>query len=465
MTETLTPPLTQVLPGFTAPERLAVLLSFASYQPAEREELDALVADPALNWVTLERLAAHNVIRPQAYRQLVATGNWSRVPVELAGEWADHAALIAERNHERLETARPLFTEAARAGIPIALLKGIYFAPTYYGDVGYKRMNDIDFLIKVADIDRTLALVHAHEYFPLGLIKQDDTNQATFSHHAPPYFHPTLRCVLGTHWGLISPRTPYKPDYAAMWERVVPFDFLGAAHHALHPVDNLHHLCIHLPHYKAGVRELADLWNLLRAHPDFDWPLFEAEVAKAGSQAPVYHALALVQALAPMPAIAACLARLKPAVKGFLAKETALRTRVPSRILYARSTHMSTLEKCFGEFTMAGDLPTKWRAWTTMWAGGLWAPREEIARFHFLAPDDWTLRLRTPSMVARTWRYGAKDFGNGFYTVIHLMLVADLCKSAVRHVRGITKPNKLEAAAFAHGLSMAQVEELKELLE
>jgi hypothetical protein len=44
-------------------------------------------------------------------------------------------------------------------------------------------------------------------------------------------------------------------------------------------------------------------------------------------------------------------------------------------------------------------------------------------------------------------------------------LVADLCKSAVRHVRGISKPNKLEAAAFAHGLTMAQVEELKELLE
>ena len=241
------------------------------------------------------------------------------------------------RGGERLETARPLFTEAAKAGIPIALLKGIYFAPTYYGDVGYKRMNDIDFLIKVADIDAMLALMHAHGYFPLGLIKQDDKKQASFSHHAPPYFHPTLRCVLGTHWGLISPRTPYKPDYEAMWQRVVPFEFLGERHHALHPVDNLHHLCIHLPHYKAGVRELADIYNLLRAEPGLDWALFEAEVAKAGSQGPVFHALSLVQALLPAPAVAACLARLQPAVKGFLAKEAALRTREP-RAFSARTS-------------------------------------------------------------------------------------------------------------------------------
>jgi hypothetical protein len=455
--------------SLSAVERLAILLSFASYTQAERALLDTLCGTSDLDWQALERLVVINAIRPQAYRQLLVTQHWERVPAELAGPWALHAAEIARRNAERLATAAPLFAELATTGVRVALLKGIYFAPTYYGDIGYKRMNDIDYLIRREDVDRTQALVKAHGYFSLGLIKEGDEKQTSFSHHAPPFFHPTLRCVLGTHWGLISPLTGYKPDYEAMWSRVVPFEFLGHGHWALHPVDNLHHLCIHLPHYKTGLRELADLYNLIRAEEarleGFDWVLFEQEVAKAGTQALVYHALALVTAILPLAGAAACVERLRPGVTGFYASEVRRRTRVPSRLLTARSTLTSEIDKSFGEFVLAGDFQTKRRAFVRMWSCGLWAPLDEIARFHSLAPDDWTLRWRTPTMVARVMRHGAKDLGWPIYLGLLVKLKLDLAKYGWRALRGKEKPNKLEAAAAAHGLTRAQIEELRELLE
>lgn len=451
-------------PSLTAAERLAVLLSYAAYADDERAEVARLAAD--VDWAELDRLVTHNVIRPQARRQLLAAGQWERVPEALATPWTAHAELIAARNASRLETAAPLFADFAAAGIRVALLKGIYFAPTYYGDAGYKRMNDIDFLVERENVDKLMGIVKAHDYFSLGLIKDDDERQTSFSHHAPPFFHPTLRCVLGTHWGLISPRTGYTPDYDAMWTRVVPFEFLGHAHFGLHPVDNLHHLCIHLPHYKTGLRELADIYNLLRAEEaHFDWPLFEAEVAKAGSADLVYHALSLVYALVPLPGVGACLARLKPQARGFYAHEAKRRTAVPSRILAARSTLTSEIDKCFGEFVTAGDFDTKLRTFVGMWRRGLWAPTEDIARFHYLDPNDPTLRLRSPSMLLRVMRHGAKDFGWPIYLALLIKLDLDLVKAFWRKLRGTEKPNKLLAAARSRGLTTEQIEELRELLE
>lgn len=456
-------------PSLPVPERVAIMLSLATYTDAERAELAACLADPAFDWARLHALLAHNVVLPQAYRQLRATGNWESVPAELARDWAGLAAAIGERNHARLETARPLFAAMADAGIRVALLKGIYFAPTYYGDPGYKRMNDIDYLIQIADLDVVRSLLHQHGYFSLGLIKDDDDRQTSFSHHMPPYFHPSLQCVLGTHWGLISPRRGYHLDHDAMWSRVVPFEFLGRTHQGLHPVDNLHHLCVHLPHYKTGLRELADIYNLLRAETarpgGFDWPLFEAEVRRAGTAGPVFHALSLVQVLVPIEGIAACLDRLRPSVKGFYLREARLRTRVPARLLSARSILTSTIDKQFGVFVTAGDLRSKWRAWLAMWKCGLWAPHEDIARFHCLDPADPALRLRTVSMLGRVLGHGARDLGWGIYLALLVKLKLDLVKAVWRTLRGTVKPNKLEAAAAAHGLDRAQLEGLLGLLE
>lgn len=450
--------------SFSAEERLTLLLSFAWHEPDEAAEVKRLAQQPQLNWAQVDQLATHNAIRPLAHKHLVEYGEWHRVPEAIAAPWATFTETVAERNRQRLAIATPLFTDAAAAGIQIAILKGIYFAPTYYGDVGYKKMNDIDLLMHTQDLDRLYELYKQHDFFSLGKLLDDD-KQLTFSHHAPPFFHKSLGCVLGTHWGLISPLTKYKPDYAAMWTRVVPFEFLGARHYALHPVDNLHHLCIHLPYYKLGLRELADIYNLLRAETTFDWGLFLGEVEKAGTQELVYHALSLSHALVPMPAVAEAIARLAPQVEGFYAKDAVHRSKEPKRILYGRSTLMSEIDKAFGEFTMTDHLPTKLKAYWGMWGNGLFAPNREVARFHYVDADSPSLLLLRPSMVARVIRYIAKDLGWKIFLLVVIKHQLDLWKCAFRTVTGRNKPDQLATAAASHGLTSDQIATLRSLLE
>ena len=453
--------------GLGREERLVLLLSLARHDAAEGEVLDRLATDPALDWPLVLGLADRNAIRPLAYKHLAARGHWARVPAAIAEPWATHAAEIATRNARRLEIAKPVFADAAALGIRIAILKGIHFGPKYYGDPGYKRMNDVDFLMPVARLDDMLGLYARHGFFSLGHLVEGDEKQVKFSHHTPPFFHRSLDCVLGTHWGLISPLTRYKPDHAAMWARAVPFalwpDVPGLE--ALAPVDNVHHLCLHLPYYKAGLREVGDLYNLLRAEPDFDWALFESEVTKAGSEELVFHALSLVQALVPMPAVAACLARLRPAVGGFYAADTARRVREPRRILHGRSTHMAEIDKAFGEFQLVEDFPTKWRTWRAMWGNALFAPRAEVARFHYVDADAWWLPLLYPSMFGRVLRYIAKDLGWPILGLVVVKGVADLFEAAFRDLTGRKKVGKLERAAAREGLGPAELARLRDLLE
>lgn len=450
--------------SFSPAERLTLLLSLARHTPDERAELDAIAADPALDWAEVDRLASHNAIRPLACRHLHDAGHWPRVPTAIAEPWQAFATRVAEVNRARLDTARPLFAAAAARGVRIAILKGIYFAPTYYGDANYKKMNDIDFLIRPADLEPLLALYREHGYFCLAKLF-DDEQQLAFSHHTPPYVHRSLQCVLGTHWGLVSPQTAFKPDYEAIWSRAVPFEFLGDRHWALHPVDNLHHLCLHLPYYKAGLREIADLYNLLRAEPDFDWPLFLAEVQKAHSEPLVYHALSLVQALVPMSGVRQALDTLSPRVSGFYAADTRRRVARPARILYGRSTLMSEIDKAFGEFSMTDRFPEKWRAFWTMWGRGLLAPREEVARFHYVEADAWHLPLLYPSMARRVIRYVAKDLGPKNFALLVLYMPYSLAKSAYRTATGRNKPDDWSVLAETHGLGREDLATLKAMLE
>src|SRR5262249_34513170 len=155
---------------------------------------------------------------------------------------------------------------------------------------------------------------------------------------------------IGTHWGLITPLAPYRIDHDAIWSRVVDIELGGVPAKAMAPEDNLHHLCVHLPYYKTGVRELADIYNLVRQQP-IDWELFLGEVRRARSESLVYHALTLAHRLSPSVEVAAVLRRIRPRVSRYHARDAARKTRRLAIVLRSRSVHMSRIEKAYADFT------------------------------------------------------------------------------------------------------------------
>ncbi|MFP5504313.1 MAG: hypothetical protein ACLGIN_17645, partial [Candidatus Sericytochromatia bacterium] len=141
------------------------------------------------------------------------------------------------------------------------------------------------------------------------------------------------------------------------------------------------------------------------------------------------------------------------------------RVREPRRILYARSTHMSEIDKAFGEFTMSDDLKTKLRSYWGMWGNGLFAPRAEVARFHYVDPDSWHLPFLYPSMFARVLRYIAKDLGWKIFALVVVKHQLDLLKCAWRAATRRTRPDGLDEAAKRHNLGPEQILTLRSLLE
>ena len=293
--------------------------------------------------------------------------------------------------------------------------------------------------------------------------------QEKFSHHAPPFFSRDLKLMVGTHWGLITPLAPYTIDYDAIWSRVVDVDFYGHPAKAMAPEDNLHHLCVHLPYYKCGLRELADIYNLVR-HQPIDWGLFAAEVAKAKTENLVYHALSLVQR---------DLADARRWSRRSRARSRRRRiTSASTRIASARASRGS----CAGArrtcrrsrrrtaiSTPRSDPGEKWNAYARMWSGMLFPPREDVLKMNALERGErlrgWRGRASRPrgASTASSRATSAAASSSRFWPSAPTTACAP--PSRRRSPGPDRREETFESFARDLGVTVAQLEQLKNALE
>jgi hypothetical protein len=348
------------------------------------------------------------------------------------------------------------------------MLKGIYLAEALYRDASYKRMNDVDFLVRRADVRKLYGIYEELGFFCVAPLMGDSAqNQEKYSHHMPPFVSRDLAGVLGTHWGLISPLTPYKIDLDAIWQRVVPFDFHGVPLLAMAPEDNLHHLCVHLPYYKTGLRELMDLYNLVREQGDaLDWERFLASVQAAGTEELVFHALSLCHALLPNDRMRDCLRRLEGRVGGFYLTDTLRKIAHPARILRSRSTQVSKVERAYGEFSLTWDLKEKTLAYLTMWRHFMLPPRREVEKMNYLPQGSFWVWLYYPFNPVRIARLLAKDLGWKLFWMVNLKEIIDLVTCAwFTLIRPSYRGQTIAAFAARLQLTPEQLRQLKGALE
>jgi len=424
----------------TADERLLVLMTLAAPTGAELAEARALAPDRD----RFAALAELNATVPLVHRNLERAG----LPVPAA--FAARTEEVRAANEARLRVARELFARFADRGIPVVILKGVLFAETIYRDPHYKRMNDVDILVRRGDRDAVYAVYDEMRFWCAAqLMGGSAKKQEKHSHHAPPFFSRDLTCMVGTHWGLITPLSPYTFDYDGIWSRVADVDFYGHPAKSMSPEDNLHHLCVHLPYYKTGLRELADIYNLVR-HAPIDWEVFEREVRKAGTENLVYHALSLANALVPC----ADLSRIEPRVSRWYRRDAARKTADVGRLLRSRCTHLSVIEKHFADFRATKS----WGSFLRMWGNMLWPPSADVAKMSSTGRATLAARLAAPGRIRRVFY---RDVGRLFFWIIMAKCAWDVVKST------FTRGAESDPSAFAAGLgvTVADLRRLKEALE
>lgn len=381
--------------GFSDEAKLLCLTSLSSWTEAERADMKRLAAGP-LNRTALAELAEINAVSTKLSRTLPG----------LLPSADNIAAEIAAINERRAGWGWRFLDAFADAGIEVILLKGFQFAATIYADAAYKKMNDVDILIRYADAAKACEILRALGFENLkGLYGKNELS--TKSHHTPAFASADLDCIVGLHWGLISPKAPWKPDIDGIWQRKVAI--AGTRVFAMSPEDNVLHLAVHLPYYKTGLRELADVYNVIReAKGGFDWDAFDAHVRTAGAEDPVYRVVKLADALVSVGIPTVLEARWRAGSLPSTVRDTDARCAHPTQLLRSRSVMAGKIEKQYVIFFRSRNLRERAATWFRMHRMLALPDTDEVDR---LSPTGFSqgARLRAPFQL---WSALARDHGH-----------------------------------------------------
>ncbi|MEQ1878965.1 MAG: nucleotidyltransferase family protein, partial [Bdellovibrionia bacterium] len=403
-----------------------------------------------------------NCIEPKAFAFLEREK--ITVPPAIRERLRAARARIEAQNSQRLNIGRQLLSKLTERGVEVIILKGNFLSTEIYGDKFYKKMNDIDILVRKEDLPKVHQVYSEFGLKTAAALSGGDARaQEKYSHHWPPYFTSDLGCVIGTHWGIASPLSGLTIDYSALWNRRVPFEFEGLKLWALEPTDFLHHLALHLHFFKVGLRELADLYNLIRGLGHrVDWARLARDVAAYGSMDRVYHSLTLVNALSPAMEIQTILKQLEPSVSDFAKREAALRVREPGRILRSRTSQMSKIEKAFALFSLAERPAEKAFFLFKMWKAFLFPKPREIRRMN-VSPEEagpWALLrgyARGPYLISRVF---AQDMGWKIYVLVTVGHHVKLAKSFFKF-----RADPLPKVFSRLGIEAGAIERMETVLE
>lgn len=290
--------------------------------------------------------------------------------------------------------------------IELILLKGALFGETLYPTPIYKKMNDVDVLVRPRWVKRLCSVLQ-----DMGFVSLYPPPVATSSsHHLPPFLSPDGTCLISPHWGLCAPRSPWKPEGKELWQRKKSLILSnGATCFQLCAEDNLLHLCLHLPFYKTGLRELADVYNLWAKNREtFDWQAFLTRAALWRIQDPCYRVLALTEGIYGQICPPSILQELERNASPLTRLDT--RARSSCSLLTTRSVHIAKVERAFAQFKLTSNKWDKLHFLALQWQHTLHAnlaERERLVPFSWL-PDP----LKRAAVPALLWRAMARDHGH-----------------------------------------------------
>lgn len=413
-------------------QEIPLIRALALHPQLNKSSFAKLIEENAVTVLTLDRL--RKALNPEEYAP------FKDILCDLQKKYAD----IIMRNEKRIAWTRKLLQTACEAGIPVVVLKGAMLADSIYKMPGYKKMNDLDILVKKSDVEKFISLLKSIRFQSVGALigkKEFDPE----SYHTPPWVSEDLGCLIGLHWGLSSPHAQWTPD--DIWPRTAEAVVAGVKAYRMSWEDQLLHLCIHLPFYKNGLRELADVYNLiLFCEPAIQWSDFAERVRDWKAEDAAYRVLSLADAIVPLSLPTLLMKKWKKKSSRQTLQDTYFRTLNPSKILASRSTHIAKIEKAYAVFKLTENHQERTLAWAKMWKDLLYPKTKELKRItpSSQIDDNPSLLLMAKSRVAaplRIWNAMARDHGQLPLILMTAANMVTLAKTSMQEIkkRGIRK--------------------------
>jgi hypothetical protein len=354
-----------------SPEYELLLCCATTVLDEERRGRVRRLAEAAIDWERLLQLALRHRTMPLVYRHLNATCR-DLAPPAFMDRLHDHFYLNTIRNHALVEELRGILQLLARHDIPAIPYKGPVLALTVYGDLSLRQFNDLDLMIQPQDLPRAAALLHVEGYE-----QQWQFTPAQQAHYLRSdcellFSRARDNVFLDVHWALVRSYFPLGLDYEGIWQRLRPVSIGGFEARHFAPEDLLLILCIH-----AGkdlwerLIWIADVAELIRAHPNLDWTLIVKEARASGARRMLLLGLFLAHDLllaAGIPEEVLRQAEAEPVIKtlaakirGRISRDAPLADSPLAEFLFHLQLHERIGEKCAFSFRFATTTnPADW---------------------------------------------------------------------------------------------------------
>jgi hypothetical protein len=226
------------------PPEVAALLACARLQlrPEDAARLEAAVAR-GIQWDRVVELAHLHGLAPLLHRHAVS----GALPIPPA-HLPILQSLVDANARRALRISGELIAivdACADAGLPIASLKGPVLAEQLYGNLSLRQSRDLDLLVRHADLQRLVGLLHARGYVSSSGDAAEPDNVTTQDLHHVSLRHPQRRVRIEVHYWLLRPRGRRVHGFDDIASRLQPVMFLGRQVQALAGEDLLTYLCEH----------------------------------------------------------------------------------------------------------------------------------------------------------------------------------------------------------------------------
>jgi hypothetical protein len=253
-----------------------------------------------------------------------------------------------------------LFTDGAAlvgaldtAGVSTLLLRGAAMVVAYHGDAGVRPMNDIDVLVREAEMGRARRVAEAEGWRPVAGSERFERREAA------AVLRNDQGRVVRLHWQ--PSRNVSLPDAAwePMRQRAVEVTFHHTVTRVPSVADHLVLACIDGARANSGssLRWITDVTVLLRTVPDLNWDIVLSEARR-------HHVSLLVSEALRYLALALDVKVPRPVVEALAATPTTPRERLAHRLSLTTTPRVASAAEVLGRFTrLTADLPL-WRVTT-----------------------------------------------------------------------------------------------------
>lgn len=231
------------------------------------------------------------------HARLVAGGHAEALGRESMDALATRRAKLRRDNLLLLGRAERALDALHEAGVVPIALKGLDFLHRLYESADLRQTDDVDLLVKRADLPRALDALCA-----AGWTLPDEpaaTHYIRSSHHLPLRSPGPLPVEFELHWNLAQDER-YHIDVEALFRAARPLDVAGREILRLDDRDVVAHLLVHhVSHYfDRRLKWLVDLRRIEAASP-IDWDAVAARIGEWGATAAAAAAVLHLQRLDP----------------------------------------------------------------------------------------------------------------------------------------------------------------------